>query len=163
MANAKLTLPINQGAASSASEGNPFSDRDRGELLKTQRATIEGTTKVAVGKLQVAQEAISAVRALFEIFKSHNELKATRAEWEGRVTVAENAVKKAKVDLEIAEVQGKQRREELDQSREALKRLLGLFDDVMKEAISVDLSEETKKEARRYLLQLSDYIVRLRN
>ncbi|MBK6847125.1 MAG: hypothetical protein IPG96_06120 [Proteobacteria bacterium] len=162
MADDKLKLPTGITTVPASTGDIQVSDRVRSEMLKTQRAGIEGAAKVEVARLQVAQEAIAATRALFEVFKSHNELQATRAEWEGRVSAAEAAVRKAAVDLETAQEQNKPRLEELDQSREVQQRLLALFDEVMKQATHADLSEETKKEARQYLLQLSDRIVQLR-
>ena len=132
------------------------------ELLKTQRAAIEADAKVEVGRLQVAKEAISAVRSICEVFKSYNELESTRVEWEGRVIAAETGLRKAQVDLEKAREKNMLRKEELRQTDEALSRVLELFDEVLVETRNPELSEESKREARKYLLELSAHIVKLK-
>jgi len=132
------------------------------ESAKTLRTRLETQSKVEVAKLQVAKEAIAATKSFFEVLKSYNELQATRAEWEGRVTAAETAVQKAQVDLETAQENNKPKMGELEQSLEAQTRLLSLFDEVMKEVTDADLSDDVRKEARQYLLQLSDRIVQLK-
>ncbi|MCB9610829.1 MAG: hypothetical protein H6722_00015 [Sandaracinus sp.] len=132
------------------------------EVLRTKRAGIEAGAKVEVARLQVAREAIAATKAFLDVLRSHNELAATRVEWEGRVKVAEDAVKQAEAELNVAAENNKPRLAELEQSKAALDRLLTLFDEVMREAGSSDLSAETKAAHRRYLLDLSDRIVKLR-
>lgn len=162
MSDDKLKLPSGLAKIPGPGGETPISESVHTEMLKTQRAGIDASAKVEVARLQVAKEAIVATKAFFDILKSSNELKATRVEWEGRVSAAETAVKKAEVDLKTAQEQNKPRMEELDQSREAQKRLLALFDDVMNQVTDAKLDDETKKEARQYLLQLSDRIVKLK-
>lgn len=162
MSDDKLKLPTSLTKTGAPVTESPVSDGVRTEMLKTQRAGIDASAKVEVARLQVAKEAIAATKAFFDVLKSHNELQATRAEWEGRVTEAETAVKKAQVDLETAQESNKPKMEELEQSREAQTRLLSLFDEVLKQVTDADLSDEVRKEARQYLLQLSDRIVQLK-
>ena len=162
MSNGKIKLPTGRSNFRVTADNVNVSDNVHAERLKTQRAGIEGAAKAELARLQAAQEAIVSVRAVFEVFKSHHNLQATRVEWEGRVNAAEVAVRKAALDLETAQEQNRPRMEELEQSRKIQQRLLALFDDVMKQATSSELSQETKKEARQYLLQLSDRIVQLR-
>jgi hypothetical protein len=158
----KLKLPTRITKSGAPNTGSPVSDGTQTEMLKTKRAGIDASAKVEVARLEVAKEAIAATKAFFDVMKSHNELQATRAEWEGRVTEAETAVQKAHVDLETAQETNKPKMEELQQSREAQTRLLSLFDEVMKQVTDADLGEEVRKEARQYLLQLSDRIVQLK-
>jgi len=158
----KLKLPTEITKSSGHGTVPPVSEDVRTETLKIQRADIDASAKVEVARLQVVKEAIAATKAFFDVLKSHNELESTRAEWAGRVNVAETAVQNAEVDLETAQEQNKVRREELEQSRETQTRLLSLFDEVMKQVKDADLSEEVRKEARQYLLQLSDRIVQLK-
>ena len=162
MSDKKMKLPNDLVKTPGTVGDSPVSDGERTEVLKTQRAGIDASAKVEVARLQVAKEAIVATKAFFEMLKSHNELQSTCAEWEGRVNAAETAVKKAEVDLQTAQEQNKPRMDELEQSREAQKRLLSLFDEVMKQVTDGDLGEEVRKEARQYLLQLSDRIVQLK-
>ena len=165
MPEKKLNLPSeiakNAGMAA-VSPAVPIVDTGIQAASEIAQAKIEANAKVEVAKLQVWQEAIAATRGLFKVFESYNELQSTRAEWEGRINVAETTLKKAETDLQTAQEENKPRLEELNQSREALTRLLSLFDDVMKEIKNANLSDEVKIEARQYLLQLSDKIVQLK-
>jgi hypothetical protein len=162
MSNNKLKLPTSITKSGASDTAPPVSDGVRTEILKTQRVGIRASAKVEVARLQVAKEIIAATKAFFDVLKSHNELQATRAEWEGRVTEAEAAVQKAQVDLKTAQEHNKPRMEELEQSGNALSRLLLLFDEVMKEVKDANLSEEMRKEAKQYLLELSERIVQLK-
>lgn len=162
MSDDKLKLPTSTTKSSAPATESPLSDDVKTEMLKSQRAGIDASAKVEVARLQVAKEAIAATKTFFDVLKSHNELQATRAEWEGRVTEVETAVKKAQVDLGTAQESNKPRMEELQQSREAQNRMLSLFDEVMKQLMDANLSEEVRKEARQFLLQLSDRIVQLK-
>ncbi len=119
-------------------------------------------TKVEVAKLQVCKEAIVAIQSVCDVFKSHKELQKTCVEWEGRIRAAEIDVQKAEANLQDTREQNKPKMEELAQSREALMRLLSLFDDVMEKAKAPDLPDDDKKEVHQYLLQLSDKIVQLK-
>lgn len=132
------------------------------QLGQTQRARMETQAKVEVAKLGVAKEAIGAVKSLFEVLKSHNELQATRAEWDGRVAAAEAEVAKAEVNLSAQREKNATKLEELRQDQQVLERLLGLFDDVMGEVTHTQLSEEAKAESRKYLLDLSEKLVQLK-
>jgi cellobiose-specific phosphotransferase system component IIA len=104
---------------------------------------------------------IEAIKAFPDAFRSHNELQSVREEWEGRIKVAEIAVKKAEADLKAAQEQNKPLMEKLDQSRKALTSLLLVFDGFYKQVMDADLSEDVRKEARQSLLQLSDQIVQI--
>jgi hypothetical protein len=157
MADNKLKLPT------SVPTGTPvLSETVQTELLKTQRANIDAGARVEVARLQVAKEAITATKAFFEVLKSYNELEATRAEWEGRVTTAETAVQQAQVELDTAREKNQPRMEELRQAKEAQDRLLELFDDVMAELKNATLGDQSKAKSREYLLQLSDLLVKLK-
>lgn len=158
----KLKLPTSITKSGVPNIEPPVSDGLSTEMLKIQRAGIDASAKVEVAKLQVAKGAIAATKAFFDVLKSHNELQATRAEWEGRITEAETAMQKAEVDLKTAQENNKPKMEELQQSREVQTRLLSLFDEVMKQVTDADLGEEMRKEVRQYLLQLSDRIVQLK-
>jgi hypothetical protein len=161
MSNGKLKLPNSFPVSLPAGETD-IPSACSAEMLKTQRAGIEANAKIETARLQVAQEAISMVKSFFDVLKSHNELEATRIEWEGRVNTEENALRKALVNLESTKEQNFTRREELNQSRASLNRLLSLFDDVREETSKAEISEETKNAQRQFLLQLSDKIVQLR-
>lgn len=157
MSNDKLKLP------NSLPQKSPqVPEAVQEEILKTQRAGIDAGAKVEIARLQVAKEAITAIKAFFEVIKSKNELEATRTEWEGRVSAAETAVKQAEVELETVREKNLLGMEELRQAKEVQDRLLGLFDEVMHELASADLDEESKAKSRQYLLQLSDHIVKLK-
>lgn len=162
MSHNKLKLPTSITKSDAPTTDSQVSDGVKTEMLKTQRASIDAGAKVEVAKLNVATEAIRATKAFFDVVKSHNELQATRTEWAGRVTEAEISVKKALFDLEAAKESNKPRMEQLEQSREALTRLLLLFDEEMKLIANADLSEDLRKESRSYLLKLSDLIVQLK-
>ena len=157
MPNDKLKLPT-----SLPQKSPQVSEVVQTEILKTQRADIDAGSKVEIARLQVAKEAITVAKAFFQVLKSRNELETTRLEWEGRVSAAETAVKQAEVELETVREKSRLGMEELRQAQEVQDRLLGLFDDVMRELASADLDEESKAESRQYLLQLSDHIVKLK-
>ncbi len=157
MSDDKLKLPTTLPVSTPE-----LSDAVQTEVLKTQRASIDAGAKVEVARLQVAKEAITATKAFFEVLKSHNELEATRAEWEGRVTAAETAVQQATVELDTVREKNQPRMEELRQAKEAQDRLLELFDDVMSELKAASLGDESKAKSREYLLQLSDMLVKLK-
>jgi hypothetical protein len=157
MSDDKLKLPTTMPAKTSL-----VSDPVQMEILKTQRAGIDAGAKVEVARLQVAKEAITATKAFFDVLRSHNELEATRIEWEGRVSAAETSVRKAEVDLVTEREKNQPRLEELRQTKKAQDRLLALFDDVMKELTAADLGDDSKAKSRQYLLQLSDLIVKLK-
>ena len=157
MSNDKLKLPT-----SLPQKSPQVSEVVQTETLKKQRAGIDAGSKVEIARLQVAKEAITATKTLFEVLKSYNELETTRIEWEGRVSAAETAVKQAEVKLETVREKSQLGMEELRQAKEVQDRLLGLFDDVMRELASAALDEESKAKSRQYLLQLSDHIVKLK-
>ena len=157
MPNDKLKLPT-----SLPQKSPQVSEVVQTEILKTQRADIDAGSRVEIARLQVAKEAITAAKAFFQVLKSRNELETTRLEWEGRVSAAETAVKQAEVELETVREKSRLGMEELRQAQEVQDRLLGLFDDVMRELASADLDEKSKAESRQYLLQLSDHIVKLK-
>lgn len=159
MGNDKLKLPTTIPATIDPST---LPESVQRAVLRTQRANIEAGAKVEVARLQVAQEAIAATRAFFDVLRSANELEATRVEWEGRVKTAEEAVKKAEADLKVAAENNRPRLVELEQSKAALDHFLKLFDEVMREASAPDLSPEVKAAHRQYLLNLGDQIVKLR-
>lgn len=156
MSDDKLKLPTTRPVSSPK-----LSEALQTEVLKTERASIDAGAKVAVARLQIAKEAITATKALFELLKSHNELEVARTEWEGRVTAAETAVQQATVELYTVREKNQPRREELHLAKEAQERLLELFDDVMGELKAASLGEESKAKSREYLLQLSDMLVKL--
>lgn len=162
MSGDKLKLPDSIAKSVLSNAESCVSDSVYTEVLKTKRSEINSKAKVEVAKLQVAKEAISATRSFFDVLKSHTELKITIAKWEGRVNEAEELVKKAQYQLEKCREDNKSRMEELKGWREAQDRLLWLFDEVLKQATDPELSEEVRKEARQYLLQLSDRIVQLK-
>ena len=157
MPNDKLKLPT-----SLPQKSPQVSEVVQTEILKTQRADIDADSKVEIARLQVAKEAITATKTFFQVLKSRNELETTRIKWEGRVSVAETAVKQAEVKLETVREKSRLGMEELQQAKEVQDRLLGLFDDVMRELASANLDEEGKAKRRQYLLQLSDHIVKLK-
>jgi hypothetical protein len=157
MANDKLKLPTGVTPDSPA-----LSETIQAEILKTKRTSIDAGAKVEVAKLEVAKEGLIAVRSLFEVLKSHNDLQATRAEWEGRIATAETAVRKAEVDLETAREKNLPRMQELQQSKAAQDRVLQLFDNVMGELTSADLSSEGRAATIETLLEISDKLVQLR-
>ena len=157
MPNDKLKLPT-----SLPQKSPQVSEVVQAEILKTQRADIDAGSKVEIARLQVAKEAITATKTFFQVLKSRNELETTRIKWEGRVSVAETAVKQAEVELETVREKSRLGMEELQQAKEVQDRLLGLFDDVMRELASANLDEEGKAKRRQYLLQLSDHIVKLK-
>ena len=165
MPDKKLNLPseiIKNAGKAGASQALPVVDTGIQAASKIAQAKNEANAKVEVAKLQVWKEAFAATRGLFKVFESHNQLQSTRAEWEGRVRVAETAVKEAETNLLIAREQNKSQLEALGQSREKLTLLSSLFNDVMKEIKDGNLSDDAKKEARQYLLELSDKIVHLK-
>ena len=130
--------------------------------LPAETTVSLGLPKVEVAKLQVYKEAMVTVQAICGVLKSHKELQSTCVEWEGRIRVAESDVQKAEANLQATREQNKSKMEELEQSREALMRLLSLFDDVMEKAKAPDLPDYDKKALRQYLLQLADKIVQLK-
>jgi hypothetical protein len=129
------------------------------EVLKIQRAGIDANSRVEVAKLQVAKEAIEAIKGVLEVIKSHNQLKATQVEWQGRITEAEIAVTKDQVNLQVTKENNQVRTEELAQSRLVLDRVLELFDLTMAELKTSDCSEVERKDLRRELLDISDRLV----
>ena len=150
MSSRKLRIPtIHVG------ESSKVSDAVLTETLKTERDK-------EVAQLGVMREAIAVTKDFFAVLRSHNELEATHAEWDGRVRAAETAVRKAETDLEIEREKNQPRLEELQQAKEARSRLLLLFDSVMQELTSANLSEESESQRREYLLQLSAHIVKLK-
>lgn len=157
MSNDKLKLPTTLPDST-----QELSEAVQTEVLKTQRAGTDADAKVAVARLQVAKEAITATKTLFEVLKSHNELDATRAEWAGRVAAEEIAVRKAEVELDTVLEKNQPRMEELRQVKEILDRVFELFDDVMAELKAASLSEESRAKSRDYLLKLSDMLVKLK-
>lgn len=162
MSDKKLTLPATLPSSRASTEYPAISDGLRKEMLKTERAGMDARAKVEVAKYDLAQEAMVTTRAFFAVLKSRNELEATRIEWEGRLNQAEAAVRKAEVERRTAQEQNRTRMEELEQTREAQKRLLSLFDEVMNQVVNADLSEDTRASARQFLLDLSDRVVKLR-
>ena len=165
MSDKKLNLPAevakNAGMAA-VSPALPVVDTGIRAASEVTQAKIEANAKVEVAKLQVYKEAIVTIQAVCDVFKSHKELQSTYVEWEGRIRAAEIDVQKAEANLQATREQNKPKMEELAQSREALMRLLSLFDDVMEKAKAPDLPDDDKKEVHQYLLQLSDKIVQLR-
>ena len=157
MSDDKLKLPTTLPVSTPE-----LSEAVQTEVLKTQRASIDAGAKVEVARLQVAKEAITATKTFFELPKSYNELEATRAEWEGRVTVAKTAVQQAQVELDTVREKNQPRMEELRQAKEVQDRLLENYDDVMSELKAASLGEESKAKSREYLLQLSDMLVKLK-
>lgn len=161
MTNDKFKMP--EGAFSAAREqakkGDPAPVQT--ESIKTERAGIEASGRVEVAKLAVAQEAIKSVTAFLDVVKSSNQVKTTVAEWQGRITQAEISVKKAKVELDKEIEKNSVRKEELDQSRESLKRLLEAFDFVM-EGLKSGEAGLSDKENRQLLLELSGYLVQMK-
>ena len=165
MSDKKLNLPseIAKNASMAAvSPALPVADTGIRAASEITQARIEAKAKVEVEKLQVYKEAIQAVVAICEVFKSHKELQKTCVEWEGRIRTAEIDVQKAEANLLATREQNKPKMEELEQSRKTLMRLLSLFDDVMEEAKAPDLPDDKKKELHQYLLKLSDNIVQLK-
>ena len=157
MSNGKLRIPtIHVG------ESSRVSDAVLMETLKTQRESIKANASRDVAKLDVMREAITVTKDFFAVLRSRNELDATRAEWDGRIRAAETAVRKAEIDLEIERKKNQPKLEELQQAKEARSRLLLLFDSVMQELTSANLSEESESQRREYLLQLSAHIVKLK-
>jgi hypothetical protein len=160
----RLKLPTTTTTTTTAAAtGSPaLSDALKSEMLKTRRAGIDAGAKVEVARLQVAKEAITALKAFADLRKSFNDLEGTRIEWEGRIATAETAVEKAQVDLKTAQEKNQPRMEELRQAKEAQKRILELFDDAMAELREAGLEGDAKTKGREYLLRLSEQLVKLK-
>jgi multidrug resistance efflux pump len=159
MSNGKLKLSEDLLSRLGSSDPAQAVGANQTEVLKTQRAGIDAGAKVEVAKLQVAKEAIEAIKGALEVVKSHNQLKATRVEWQGRITEAEIAVKKAEVNLQVTRETNQVRAEELTQSRLVLDRVLELFDLTMAELKTSNCSESERKNLRLELLEISDRLV----
>lgn len=152
----ELLSRVSKSSASASSEAKQI------EALKTERAGIEAGAKTEVARLQVAKEAIEAVKGVFEVIKSHNQLKATRVEWQGRVTQAEIEVNRAEVNLQAAREGNQIRVEELAQSRALMDPILKLFDATMEELRNSNCSKEEKAQLRQELQIISDNLVKLK-
>ena len=159
MSNEKLKLSEDLLSRLGSSDSAQAVGANQTEVLKTQRAGIDANAKVEVAKLQVAKEAIEAIKGVLEVIKSHNQLKTTRVEWQGRITEAEIAVTKAQVNLQVTKENNQIRAEELAQSRLVLDRVLELFDLTMAALKTSDCSEIERKDLRRELLEISDRLV----
>lgn len=165
MSDQKLSMSdelLAKVAAVSATKSATTTVGEQTEILKNERATIEGNTKVKVAQLQVAKEAIEALKGVFEVFKSRNQLQATIAEWQGRITQVENEVKKAEVGLQMTKENNRVRTEELDLTRRVLEAPLELFDYTMQEMKGLDCSKEDKAKLRAELLRISDQLIQLK-
>ncbi|MBC7190769.1 hypothetical protein [Marinobacter sp.] len=162
MPDQKLKLSDELLSRVSAGGRSASSDAQQIEALKTERASIEAGAKTEVARLQVAKEAIEAFKAGFEVIKSHNQLKSTIAEWQGRVTQAEIEVKKAEVSLQTARENNHILAEELVQSRDLMDRILELFDFTMAELKNSDCSKDEKTKLRRELLEIADRLVKFK-
>lgn len=163
MSDQKLKLSEELLARAAATTGtSPTSGTNHIEVLKNERATIEANSKVQVAQLQVMKEAIEAFKSVSEVIKSHNQVKATEAEWQGRITQAELEIRKAEVGLQIARESNQLKAEELAQSRDLINRLLDLFDMTMQELMRVDCSKNERAELRAELLRISDQLVLLK-
>jgi hypothetical protein len=165
MPDKKLSLSddiLAKAAAASATASAATIGGDPTEVLKNERATIEGNTKVQVAQLQVAKEAMEVLKGVFEVLKSRNQLQATITEWQGRITQAEIEVNKAEVNLQAARESNQMRAAELDITRDVLKAPLELFDHTMNEMKSLECSKEERAELRNTLLRISDQLVQLK-
>lgn len=147
MSHAMLTLPA-------AAELSKELVKPVTELSKIPNVYIEQDAETRRAKIMVVLETI---RSFSDMFRSYNELQSVREEWEGRIKVAEIAVKKAETDLKTAQEQ----KQQLELSREALKSLLVAFDGFYKQVMDANLSEDDRNKARQTLLQLSDQIVQI--
>tara|TARA_R100000789_G_C3001305_1_gene148885 strand:+ start:241 stop:732 length:492 start_codon:yes stop_codon:yes gene_type:complete len=162
MSNEKITLS-KELLSRVKTDGNLSATEElQKELLKNERSSIESSAKVEVARLQVAKEAIEAVKGVFEVIKSHNQFKSTVVEWQGRVAQAETEVRKAEINLQEARENNHSKIEELAQSRDSLSRVLELFDFTMEELKRLDCSKEDQAILRRELLNISDQLVKLK-
>jgi len=165
MTNSKLILPTNlRGAGSTgASAGDAVSAALQTEAHKTRRTELESFAKVETARLNVAMQALDVVKAGLNVLQSYNTLQATRAEWRGRVEVADRELAIALAALETARVKNAPLVAELEQSRESQKRVLALFDALMEAAQDAQVSREDKQKITGQLLDLSGKLVELRS
>lgn len=162
MAGSKLILPTNLRGAGNAGISDTVSADLQTEAHKTRRAELDSFAKVETARLNVAMQALDVVKAGLDVLQSYNALQATRAEWSGRVEVADRELAVALAELETARVKNAPLAAGLEQSRESQKRVLALFDTLMDAAQDAQVSREDKQKITGLLLELSDKLVALR-
>lgn len=156
MAQNKIRLPA--GTPSASTEN--VADALQRERLKLEQVRIEGQAKVQVQALQVLGEFLAVVKAGIDLFKEDKKLKATRAEWQGRITVSEAEIAKARLELERARTQAEVRHAELDFLKPAQEHMLNLFDELMRTLPSADVDSQQRTLVTQQLLELSVLLVR---
>ena len=162
MPDQKLKLSDELLSRVSATGSSASSDAHQIEALKTERANIEAGAKTEGARLQVMKESIATLKTGFEVIKSHNQLKSTIAEWQGRITQAEIDVKKAEINLQTARENNHVRAEELAQSRKLMEPFLELFDMTMAELKSSGCSKDDQAKLRRELLEVADRLMQFK-
>lgn len=119
-----------------------LADKDaHSESMKTARSVIELGTKV-VG-----------------LCESIVKLQNTKAEWRGKIDVAEAEVRAAIVELEKTKVEAATTMETLNQRRVSQQRLLTAFDYIFDQITQVNLTDEQEFQKRQILLDLSKQLV----
>lgn len=159
MTGSKLKLPAGLRGTGQAN-GSPATLDIEGH--RTRRTELDNYGKVETARLGVAVQALEVVKKGFEVLATYNELQSARAEWAGRVEVANKSLEMAQIGLDTARENNAPVSEQLAQSRESQKRVLELFDTLMDAAQHPLISREDKQQITSQLLQLSGTLVSLR-
>lgn len=160
MAGSKFNLP--SSLRSGASGTDKASEALQIERLRTEKAGLDAYAKVESARLGVATQTLEVVKKGLEVVESYHRLQTTKAEWQGRIEVAELELKKVGAELVAPQEKNAPIREQLEQTGRIQQRVLKLFDTLMAQAEDPAISMEDKQNLTTKLLDLTKNLVSLK-
>jgi hypothetical protein len=159
MAGSKFNLPssLRGGGKGADNATNAMSVEEH----RTRRAELDASAKMESARLGVVMQSLEVVTKGLDVIKSYQQLQQTKAEWQGRITVAELELKQAGLELAALQEKNAPVKERLEQARHVQQRVLGLFDTLMQEAQDPAISRQEKQHLTTQLLQLTTDLVAL--
>ncbi|WP_373991693.1 hypothetical protein [Duganella sp. BuS-21] len=157
MSASKLKLPTSLGTKRGASSNTSGAADHR-----TRQVEMETNAKLELGRMNVTMHALDVVKQALQVLQSYNELQSVKAEWQGRIEVADREYAKAVIGLEKARVDAAPQLEALANARAVQQRILELYDRLLLDAQNPAISLADKTQITNKLLQLTDNLVALR-
>ena len=130
------------------------------QIGETKREGIRARRDVQLKQLELAGEALDVISAVVGVWEAHKKYEQTRAEWAGRIQVAEAEVEKARLSLAEKRADSQLKKQELDQLAERQRPIIELLDDTISEI--KDAPEEIGRELRTRAIELSEILTKLR-
>jgi seryl-tRNA synthetase len=166
MANNKLNLPTVipdkaiEEVGKTARAPTELAGTIAEQVGETGREGIRARRDVQLKQLDVAVEALHVISSVVEVWAAHKKLEQTRAEWAGRIQVAEAEVEKARLSLEEKRTETKLQKQQLDQLAERQRPIIQLLDDTISEISNAP--EDMRRELRAQAIEMGKLLTELR-